>query len=306
MTPKIRIRIGTRGSPLALRQTEQVAAELGRCYPDWNISLVRVKTKGDLFLDASFSQIGGKGVFVKEIEEALLAGAIDLAVHSMKDLPTDLPPGLCLAAITRREDPRDCLISKDGWNLEELPHGACIGTSSVRRQAQIRNFRPDLQIHPLRGNLGTRIRKLTSEGLDGIILASAGLHRLGMQDLITQYLPLEICLPAAGQGSLGIEMREADEELKGAVSVLCHEESACSVGAERALLSGLGGGCQIPIGAFGQVEVDKLHLYGVICNPEGTRVIRGELTGTLREGERLGEDLAEQLWPQAKEILEGK
>ena len=305
MAPKIPIRIGTRGSPLALRQTEQVAAELGSLYPDWNISVVRVRTKGDLFLEASFSQIGGKGVFVKEIEEALLAKEIDLAVHSMKDLPTDLPPGLLLAAITRREDSRDCLIAREGRSLEELPHRASIGTSSVRRQAQIRSFRPDLQVRPLRGNVSTRIRKLTSEGLDGIILASAGLHRLGMQELITQYLPLEICLPAAGQGSLGIEMREGDEELKEAVSVLCDEGSACSVRAERALLRRLGGGCQIPIGAFGQVEVDDLHLFGVICDPEGKKVIRGDLAGTLREAERLGEELGERLWPQAREILEG-
>lgn len=306
------IRIGTRGSKLALGQTEQVVTELKRAYPEWEISLIRIRTKGDIFNDASFLQIGGKGLFVKEIEEALLSGEIDLAVHSMKDLPTELPPGLCLAAITPREDPRDCLLSREGLTLRELPSGALMGTSSLRRQAQLQYFRPDLRIKPLRGNLDTRIRKLTAEGLDAIILAAAGLHRLGMEDLITEYISPEICLPAAGQGCLGVEAREEDEEMRGALQILHHQESAFSILAERAFLRGLGGGCQIPIGALGQVEgewsacalhADRLHLSGMICDPGGRRLIREDLTGPAQEAEKLGEELAARLRPLAQEIL---
>jgi len=298
--------MGTRGSKLALRQSEQVAAELRTCFPAWEIALVRIRTRGDTFADASFLQMEGKGLFVKEIEEALLAGKIDLAVHSMKDLPTELPSGLCLGAITFRQDPRDCLLSRDGFDLEELPEGAVIGTSSLRRQAQLQHFRPDLRIQPLRGNLDTRIRKLTSEGLNAIILAAAGVHRLGMEDLITQYIPPEICLPAAGQGSLGVELRKEGQELREAISILHHEESAYSVMAERAFLRSLGGGCQIPIGALGQVEGDYLHLWGMISDPEGKRLIREDVSGPGVEAERLGEELAARIWPQAQEILQGE
>jgi len=314
------IRIGTRGSKLAMGQAEQVAAELKRAYRDWEISLIRIRTKGDIFTDASFLQIGGKGLFVKELEEALLSGEIDLAVHSMKDLPTELPPGLCLAAITSREDPRDCLLSREGLTLKELPSGALIGTGSLRRQAQLQHFRPDLRIHPLRGNLDTRIRKLTTEGLDAIILAAAGLHRLGVEDLITEYISPKICLPAAGQGSLGVEVREEDEEMREALQILHHPESACSILAERAFLRGLGGGCQIPIGALGQVEedrsacadaplrrhADRLHLFGMISDPEGKRLIREDLSGPALEAEKIGEKLAARIRPLAQEIIEGE
>lgn len=300
------IRMGSRGSPLALRQSEQVAEMLQRGHPDWQISLIRIRTRGDYFRDASFSQIGGKGLFVEEIEEALLSGRIDLAVHSMKDLPTNLPAGLCLGAITLREDPRDCLLSREGQDLEGLPPGAMIGTSSTRRQAQLRHFRHDLQVKPLRGNLETRVRKLTSEEFDAIMLAAAGLHRLGVPDLITQYLPPEICLPAAGQGALGVEVREEDEGLREAIRALNDEDAACAVLAERAFLRGLGGGCQVPIGALGQVEGPCLHLWGMISTPDGTRLVRGDLTGPLEEAEALGNELADRLWPQAKDILQGE
>lgn len=300
------VRIGTRGSQLALQQSEQVAKELKRCFPAWEISLVHIRTRGDILADASFLQIGRKGLFVKEIEEALLSGKIDLAVHSMKDLPTELSSGLCLGAITCREDPRDCLLSGEGLNLEELPPGAVIGTSSLRRQAQLRHFRADLRIKPMRGNLDTRIRKLTSEGLNAIILAAAGLRRLGMEDLITQYIPPQICLPAAGQGSLGLEVREQDEELREGVSLLHHQDSACSILAERAFLRGLGGGCRVPIGVLGEVEGDCLHLWGMISDPEGKRLIREDVTGPAMEAERLGEALAERIWPQGQDILCGE
>jgi hydroxymethylbilane synthase len=305
MTRRREIRIGTRGSLLALRQSEWVAEELRRACPDLTISLVRIRTKGDRFRDAPFLEIGEKGLFVKEIEESLLAGDVDLAVHSMKDLPTELPPGLCLGAITPREDPRDCLLSREGLSLEELPLGAVVGTSSLRRGAQLKNFRPDLQIKPVRGNLDTRIHKLSTGAWDAILLAAAGLHRLGLQDLVAQYVSLEICLPAAGQGALGVELREGNRDLRRAIQVLNDEESASATLAERAFLRRLGGGCQVPIGVLGAVRAGKLHLQGMICTPDGKRVLRGDLDGPLEAAEGLGERLADRLWPEAKDILAG-
>lgn len=290
---------------MALRQSEWVAEELRRACPDLTISLVRIRTKGDRFRDAPFLEIGEKGLFVKEIEESLLAGDVDLAVHSMKDLPTELPPGLCLGAITPREDPRDCLLSREGLSLEELPLGAVVGTSSLRRGAQLKNFRPDLQIKPVRGNLDTRIHKLSTGAWDAILLAAAGLHRLGLQDLVAQYVSLEICLPAAGQGALGVELREGNRDLRRAIQVLNDEESASATLAERAFLRRLGGGCQVPIGVLGAVRSGKLHLQGMICTPDGKRVLRGDLDGPLEAAEGLGERLADRLWPEAKDILAG-
>jgi len=305
MTRRREIRIGTRGSLLALRQSEWVSEELRRACPDLTISLVRIRTKGDRFRDAPFLELGEKGLFVKEIEESLLAGDVDLAVHSMKDLPTELPPGLCLGAITPREDPRDCLLSREGLSLEELPLGAVVGTSSLRRGAQLKNFRPDLQIKPVRGNLDTRIRKLSTGAWDAILLAAAGLHRLGLQDLVAQYISLEICLPAAGQGALGLELKEGNRDLRTAIQVLNDEESASATLAERAFLRRLGGGCQVPIGVLGAVRSGKLHLQGMICTPDGKRVIRGDLDGPLEAAEGLGEGLADRLWPEARDILAG-
>jgi len=305
MTHRREIRIGTRGSLLALRQSEGVAEELRKACPDVTISLVRIRTRGDCFPDAPFLEIGEKGLFVKEIEESLLRGDIDLAIHSMKDLPTELPAGLFLGAITRREDPRDCLLSREGLNLEELSPGAVVGTSSLRRQAQLKSFRPDLQIKPVRGNLDTRVRKLDTGEWDAILLAAAGLHRLNLQHLVTQYIPPEICLPAAGQGALGVELRGNDRDLREALRVLNDEESACTTLAERAFLRGLGGGCQVPIGVLGEVRSGSLHLQGMICTPDGKRVIRGDLDGPLEAPERLGEELARRLWPEAKGILGG-
>jgi len=291
---------------LAVRQSEGVAEELREACPDLTISLVCIRTRGDRFPDAPFLEIGERGLFVKEIEESLLRGDIDLAVHSMKDLPTELPTGLCLGAVTSREDPRDCLLSREGLSLEELPLGAVVGTSSLRRQAQLKNFRPDLQIKPVRGNLDTRIRKLDTGEWDAILLAAAGLHRLGLQDLVTQYIPPEICLPAAGQGALGVELREKAGDLRVTIQMINDEESACATLAERAFLRGLGGGCQVPIGALGEVRSGNLHLQGMICTPDGKRVIRGDCDGPLGAPERLGEELAQRLWPEAKGILEGE
>jgi len=290
---------------LALRQSEWVSEELRRACPDLTISLVRIRTKGDRFRDAPFLELGEKGLFVKEIEESLLAGDVDLAVHSMKDLPTELPPGLCLGAITPREDPRDCLLSREGLSLEELPLGAVVGTSSLRRGAQLKNFRPDLQIKPVRGNLDTRIRKLSTGAWDAILLAAAGLHRLGLQDLVAQYISLEICLPAAGQGALGLELKEGNRDLRTAIQVLNDEESASATLAERAFLRRLGGVSQVPIGVLGAVRSGKLHLQGMICTPDGKRVIRGDLDGPLEAAEGLGEGLADRLWPEARDILAG-
>ena len=290
---------------MALRQSEGVAEELREACPDLTISLVRIHTRGDRRPDAPFLEMGEKGLFVKEIEESLLRGDIDLAVHSMKDLPTELPAGLCLGAITAREDPRDCLLSREGLSLEELPAGALVGTSSLRRQAQLKNFRGDLQIKPLRGNLDTRIRKLNTGEWNAILLAAAGLHRLGLQDLITQYISPEICLPAAGQGALGVELRENDRDLWAAIQVLHDEESACVTLAERAFLRKLGGGCQVPIGVLGEIQSGILHLRGMICTPDGEKVVRGNLDGPPGEAVRLGQGLAERLWPEAKGILTG-
>jgi hydroxymethylbilane synthase len=305
MTTRREIRIGTRGSLLALRQSEAVASELRKACPDLKPSLVRIRTRGDRFPEASFLEIGEKGLFVKEIEDSLLRRDIDLAVHSMKDLPTELPSGLCLGAVTSREDPRDCLLSRDGLSLEELPAAAVVGTSSLRRQAQLKSFRSDLQIKPLRGNLDTRIRKLNTGEWDAILLAAAGLHRLGLQDLITQYLPPEICLPSAGQGCLGLELRVSDQGLREILRPLNDEESASAALAERAFLRRLGGGCQVPIGVLGEVQAGILHLRGAICTPEGDRMIRGELCGPSEQAAFLGEELAERLWPDAMGILKG-
>ena len=305
MTTRREIRIGTRGSLLALRQSETVASELRKGCPDLKFSLVRIRTRGDRFPEASFLEIGEKGLFVKEIEDSLLREDIDLAVHSMKDLPTELPSGLCLGAVTSREDPRDCLLSRDGLSLEELPAAAVVGTSSLRRQAQLKSFRSDLQIKPLRGNLDTRIRKLNTGEWDAILLAAAGLHRLGLQDLITQYLPPEICLPSAGQGCLGLELRVSDQGLREILRPLNDEESASAALAERAFLRRLGGGCQVPIGVLGEVQAGILHLRGAICTLEGDRMIRGELCGPSEQAAFLGEELAERLWPDAMGILKG-
>lgn len=299
--------IGSRGSKLALQQAEWVKTRLEERYKDLDVGLKKIKTTGDMILDVPLAQVGGKGLFVKEIEEALLRQEIDLAVHSMKDVPTFLPSGLHLGAITNREDPRDVFISRDGRPLKDLRQGARIGTSSLRRQAQLLNFRPDLQIVQLRGNLDTRLRKVaqssSDEGLDGIILAAAGLKRMGWLDRVTEYLLFEMSLPAVGQGALGIECRMGDATTNQKLKFLNHPETRCCVLAERAFLGRLEGGCQVPIAAHGRIENNYLHLDGLVASVDGRRLIRDSVQGPQEEAERLGVHLAEQLVSQGAEAI---
>jgi len=286
--------IGTRGSSLALKQTEQIIELLQTHCPRLVIEKKIIKTTGDRIKDVAFSLIGTKGLFVKEIEEALLSGEIDVAVHSLKDLPTVLPPGLNLEAITRREDPREAWISPTHLPLDELPHGASVGTSSLRRAAQIRHYRPELEILPLRGNINTRLQKSPQYG--GIILAMAGLRRMGWDNWITEVLPLDICLPSAGQGALGLEIREGDTELVELLRNLHHRETSCAVTAERSLLKRLEGGCQVPVGAHAYWEnKNTLMLMGMVAGLEGKPYYREHIQGPPEQAEELGLKLAEKL-----------
>ncbi|MBN2468276.1 MAG: hydroxymethylbilane synthase [Deltaproteobacteria bacterium] len=289
------IRIGTRGSVLALIQAEGVKAQLETRHPRLYFELTVIKTTGDKILDVPLAAVGGKGLFVKEIEEALLDGRIDLAVHSMKDVPTVFPAELTMGAITRREDPRDVLISRKQARLDALPREARIGTSSLRRQSQLLNLRPDFTIVPLRGNLDTRIKKLETEQLDGIIVAAAGVIRMGWQEKIAEHVPPARILPAIGQGALGIQIRRDDSELGEIISFLHNSETAVTVGAERMFLTRLEGGCQVPIAAFGVIEKGMLSLEGLIGSLDGTALIRDAVRGMPEEGEKLGIALAEKL-----------
>ncbi|MBI3811797.1 MAG: hydroxymethylbilane synthase [Nitrospirae bacterium] len=297
--------IGTRGSALALCQAHMIKEELEAALPDLEIRLKKIKTTGDKITDVPLARVGGKGLFVKEIEEALFRNEIGLAVHSMKDVPTFLPEGLHLAAITRREDPRDVMISRNGKHLLDLPRGARIGTSSLRRQSQIKHLRPDFEIIPLRGNLDTRIKKLGREGLDAIVLAAAGLRRLGLEDRITEYLDPEICLPAIGQGALGLECRVADGQVNPMLAGFNHPATSRCVRAERALLKRLEGGCQVPIAAYAQIrDEERLVLEGLVASVDGTRLIRDGTAGDPEQPEALGLELAERLLAQgADDIL---
>jgi len=295
------LRIGTRGSPLALFQANWVKEQLLQYHPDLVIHLVRIKTTGDKIQDAPLSKIGGKGLFVKEIEEALLRGEIDLAVHSVKDVPTDLPEGLRLSVITKREDPRDVLISREGRPLKDLPTGARIGTSSLRRQIQLLSFREDFRFVPLRGNLDTRLKKLELLHLDGIVLAYAGVKRLGFEGRITEVLPPEISLPAIGQGALGIETRVGDERCERKIQVLNDWESSIAIRAERAFLRRLGGGCQVPIAALGRMEDSVLIIDAMVGALDGKRLIRDSVKGSPDQAESLGEALAQRLLEKGAE-----
>jgi len=289
------IRIGTRGSLLAVAQAERVAGELRRRYPELAPVLVKIKTSGDTFAHIPLSHVGGKGLFIKEIEEALLDGQVDVAVHSMKDVPTEIAPGLNIAAILEREDASDVLISRRGEKLDALPSGARIGTSSLRRQAQLLHFRPDLTVVPLRGNLDTRLRKLDTEGLDAIVVAAAGVYRLGRQQEVTEVLPLEISLPAVGQGALGLEIRAHDKRIRDLVEPMTHGPSALTIAAERAFLKRLGGGCQVPIAAYGRLDGAELRLVALVISPDGTGVVRGERKGPSALAEEIGFAIAEEL-----------
>jgi hydroxymethylbilane synthase len=297
--------VGSRDSELALTQTHYVIAEIKKHFPKLNFKIEKIKTEGDKILDVALSKIGGKGLFVKEIENALLAGQIDLAVHSMKDVPTLLPAGLTIASVTGREDPRDCLIAGDGkTGLSGLREGAVIGTSSLRRSAQLLHFRPDLKIVPIRGNLNTRLRKLHELELDGIILAYAGVYRLGWSDKVTEIIDYSVCLPAVGQGALGIETRADDTQVNQVVSVLNDAAANACVTAERVLLRRLEGGCQVPIGAYGRLEEGKLVLDGIVASLDGRTVIRDSVTGNPADASVLGQRLAQMLLDRgAGEIL---
>ena len=296
------IKIGTRRSALALQQAHWVRERLCLLDKDLDIQLEKIRTKGDKLLDAPLAKIGGKGLFVKEIEEALLEGYIDLAVHSMKDLPTDLPPGLIIGAIPVREDPRDVLITTSTPSFRDLRERARLGTSSLRRKAQLLHYRPDLEIIPIRGNLDTRIRKLEPEKLDGIVVAGAGLIRMGWRDKIVEFLDPGICLPAPGQGALAIEIREDSWEELSLLHSLNDLDTCLAVTAERAFLKGLGGGCQIPIAALGEIRGPELHLTGVVSSPEGDIFRREVITDNKEGSERLGLTLAERILD--KEIAE--
>jgi hydroxymethylbilane synthase len=299
------LRIGTRGSQLALYQANWVKEKLIQTHPHLKVTLITIKTTGDKIQDAPLAKIGGKGLFVKEIEEALILKRVDLAVHSIKDVPTELPKELHLSAITRREDPRDVFISKDGKNLRELQQGAKIGTSSLRRQAQLLHFRGDLELIPLRGNLDTRLKKLEKMNMDGIILAMAGVKRLGFESRITEIIPTEISLPAIGQGALGIETRKGDKEVEERIHFLNDLPSAIAISAERAFLKKLEGGCQVPIAAFARIIDSTIHIDGLVGTIDGKRLIKHHLEGPIDQGVLLGTELAEILLGKgAKEILE--
>ncbi len=274
-------------------------------HPDLKVTLVKIKTTGDKIQDAPLAKIGGKGLFVKEIEEALLQRRIDLAVHSVKDVPTEFPKGLHLSVITKREDPRDVLIANDGKSLRNLPQGAKIGTSSLRRQAQLLRFRSDFELIPLRGNLDTRLKKLKAMNLDGIVLALAGVKRLGFEERITEIIPLEVSLPAIGQGALGIETRMADQEVESQIQSLNDRDSSIAVSAERAFLGKLEGGCQVPIAAFARIVESTLQIDGLVGTTDGKRLVRHHVAGPVEKAESLGIELAEILLGEgAKEILD--
>ncbi len=298
------IRLGSRGSKLALWQAEFIQSEVSR-RTGRPVEIVRIKTTGDMILDVPLARVGGKGLFVKEIEEALLSGRIDLAVHSMKDVPTDLPAGLEIVAITRREDPRVAFLSARYKRFEDLPLGAKLGTSSLRRQTQLLSVRPDLKVESLRGNLDTRIRKMEEGQYDAIVLAAAGLRRLGWEKKITHYIPESVSLPAIGQGALGIEIRSDDGATREAVAFLSDRDTAFAVRAERGFLKRLEGGCQVPIAAHGRTNGDAIILDGLVGRPDGSQVIRGSRTGTVSDPESLGVGLADDLLARgAREILD--
>lgn len=314
-----RVNIGTRGSKLALWQAEWVSSEIKRMRPEIEVSLIKIKTTGDKILDAPLAKVGGKGLFVKEIEEALLRKEIDIAVHSMKDVPTDLPPGLHLAAICKREDPRDAFISQmkkvssqkseeiifKYKNFDDLPNGATIGTSSLRRSCQLLNKRPDLKIVQLRGNLDTRLRKLDEGQFDAIIVAVAGIKRLGLGKRITSILSHDISLPAIGQGAIGIECRIEDGFINDLLTPLNDPKTSLCVRAERAFLKRLEGGCQVPIAAFARIDGNShLIMDGLVGSLSGDRLIRGHIEGKPEDCEDLGIRLAEDILTRgAEEIL---
>ena len=299
------LRIGTRASQLALWQANWIKGQLIRRHPHLDIEIIKIKTTGDKILDVPLAKVGGKGLFVKEIENALLDGSIDLAVHSMKDVPTKLPEGLGIVAVSEREDPRDALLSREGVVLDDLSEGSRIGTSSLRRQAQILNRRPDFHLEPLRGNINTRLRKLKDGLYDAIILAHAGVKRLGWDDEVTEVMEPEVMLPAIGQGALGIEARVDDQTTLGRISFLNHPETSVCVTAERAFLKRLEGGCQVPVAAYATVRDGEVSMKGLVAGVDGVKFILRKSNGSSSEADSLGRSLAEQILDAGgREILE--
>ena len=299
------LKIATRQSPLALWQANYVKDRLQQQYPDLTVELVPMVTKGDVILDSPLAKIGGKGLFVKELENALLNKEADIAVHSMKDVPMQFPEGLGLAVICQREDPRDAFVSHSYRTFAELPQGAVVGTSSLRRQCQLKALRPDLDIRSLRGNVGTRLSKLDNGDYDAIILASAGLIRLGLADRIASFIDVEQSLPAAGQGAVGIECRTDDVQVQALLAPLADAETTYCVRAERAMNNHLQGGCQVPIGGYAVLQQGQLYLRALVGDIDGSRIIRAEGKSPVENAEALGVQIAEQLLAQgADKILQ--
>jgi len=298
-----RLRIATRKSPLALWQAEHVRARLQALHPGLAVELVTMTTQGDKVLDSPLAKIGGKGLFVKELEQGLLDGGADIAVHSMKDVPVEQPEGLEIGAILEREDPRDAFVSSRYADLTALPQGARVGTSSLRRQCQLRALRPDLEILDLRGNVGTRLGKLDDGGYDAIVLACAGLLRLGLRERITRALPEEVMLPAIAQGVIGIECRGGDRDVRALIETLNHAETTTRTHAERAMNARLAGGCQAPVAGYSEILDGNLELRGLVGSPDGSDIVRGAITGPPAEAEALGRELAEDLLARGADVI---
>ncbi|WP_042278326.1 hydroxymethylbilane synthase [[Clostridium] dakarense] len=297
----MKIVVGTRGSKLALTQTNWVVNELNKKYPNVEFEVKIIKTKGDLIQNVSLDKIGDKGLFVKEIEQQLLNKEIDMAVHSMKDMPSNLPDGLKFASIPKREDPRDALILKEGYsNLEDLPKGATIGTGSKRRKYQLLKYRPDLNIVSIRGNIDTRIRKIEDENLDGVVLAASGLIRAGLHNNISQYLPVDIMIPAPAQGALALEIRDNDIEIEKIIDCLKDDVTKIQIEAERGFLDGVNGSCHIPMGAYCTVEGENIDLVGLYGDGEGTKLIIKSISGQASKARELGLELAQLISKEYK------
>ncbi|WP_417510523.1 hydroxymethylbilane synthase [Methylophaga sp.] len=294
MTKRI-VRIATRNSPLAMWQAEFVKSRLLELHQNIEVELIGMKTQGDIILDTPLAKVGGKGLFVKELEQGMLDGRADIAVHSMKDVPVEFPEGLHLPVICQREDPHDAFVSNHYQSIDEMPHGARLGTSSLRRECQVRTHRPDLEVLPLRGNVNTRLRKLDDGEFDAIILAMAGLKRLGFDDRIRSALTPEQSLPAIGQGALGIETRVDDEEMNALIAPLHCDQTAIVLRAERALNRRLSGGCQVPIAGYAMLDDDNVWLRGLVGQPDGTNTVTAEVRGKASDAEKLGIQVAEML-----------
>ena len=297
------IRIATRESRLAMWQAEHVAAELCRHHPDLTVELVPMTTKGDQILDTTLAKIGGKGLFIKELETAMLEGRADIAVHSMKDVPAEMPEGLGIVAVLEREDPRDALVSADYLRIEDIPAGSVVGTSSLRRQAQLQHARPDLAVEPVRGNVETRLRKLDHGHFSAILLAAAGLKRLGLAERIAGFLPYEVSLPAVGQGAVGIEALHTNAAVAELVAPLEHARTRRCVDAERAFAAGLGASCESPVAGFAVIEGDELWLRGLVATRDGTSVLHGERRGPAAEAAAIGAALARDLFDRGAAAL---